>query len=196
MNKEVTGKSYVVAIADSRWKYILYSLICWALVIAGFATIGAKERHWQFWMAEVIMFAFGSGLLYMLLSPKYLFIGRNGAAYDTWMQEKHNELVNQDGIFIYTNVGFIFPGDTEPLEINWSDIQKVIARVEDELSNDDDLVVRIELPNSKFIEFDEEIAGWTKWEEEFRRQFPSVNANWMQEVLISSQKEAVLFAKR
>ncbi len=192
---EIVGKATVIAIADYRWKYIIYAIICWALVIAGFFTFNAKERQWQFWMAEVVMFLFGSGLLYMLFNKKYYFIGRRGAEYDQWMAEKHSDLLREDGFFTYFPNGFVFHMEKENLEINWDDIYKITARIEDELSNDDDVVMRLDYALDKFVEFDEEIPGWTKWELMVREHFPQIQENWISVLLKSNDKETVLYKK-
>lgn len=192
MEEKISG-ARIIAIADKRWKYILYASVCWALVFAGFFMFGQKERSWQFWMAEVVMTLFGSALVYMLLSPRYFFIGRSGEAYDRWMEEKTAALLQQDGRFQYVEDGFVFMADDGPVHIVWNLVSKIKVRLEDELSNDDDIVMRIELSDGHFIEFDEEINGWTKWESVLLQQYPSIRQDWMQEFLNSGLREKELF---
>ena len=190
---ESPEESGTIAIADYRWKYIVYACICWGLVLAGFLTFGAKERHWQFWMAEIVMFLFGSGLLYMLFNPKYHFIGREGKDYEKWMKEKYQFLLNDDGRFGYTDIGFSFKTDEGLIEIPWESITKISARLEDEISNDDDIVLRIEYGDSHFVEFDEEVAGWIKFIQILRQQFPQIPEDWTGQVTLSTFKEMELF---
>jgi hypothetical protein len=192
---ENVAKGHAIAIADSKLKYVFYACVCWALVIAGFFTFGAKERHWQFWMAESVMLSFGFGLLYMLLNKKYHFIGRSGDLYDKWMEEEHQLLLAKDGIFSYTAQGFVFQPTNEAINFGWNSIQSITARVEDELSNDDNIVLRIEDSAGKFIEFDEEVEGWIKWESQCRMHFPSIPDNWIDRLVASNTKETVLYKK-
>ncbi|MBS3914134.1 MAG: hypothetical protein KG003_06515 [Bacteroidetes bacterium] len=183
-----------IAIADYKWKYVIYALVCSGLVLAGFLTFNARERHWQFWLAEVVMCLFASGLFYMLLSPKYRFIGRSGEEFDAYMRHKYDELSNDAGRFQYLEDGFVFRTDEGEIEVFWKDVNSIVAHLEDEVTNDDDICLRLNYSDSNFLEVDEELPGWMKFRSILEQKF-KLHENWTQELLSSGQKEMILFQK-
>lgn len=183
-----------IPIVDYRWKYLLYAIVCWSLVLAGFLAIKAKERAWEFWMAEVVMLCFGTGLFYMLFSGRYVFIGRKGADFDAYMQKKYADLLNDTGDFTYTDDGFVFNGDGKQIEIKYSEINRISGHLEDMVSNDDDLVLRIEYGNNHFFEIDEELRGWLFLRQQLREHF-HYDQSW-QDVLLKSKLKEIEIWKR
>lgn len=184
---------YEVSVADYRWKYILYACVCWGLVLAGFLTFYNSERNWQFWMAEAVMLMFALGLTYMLISPKYIFIGRKGPRFDEYLNNKYNDLVSQDGVFSFVEQGFVFHGEEGDIEIKWEQITRISGHLEDILSNDDDIVIRLEYDEGKhFLEFDEEIGGWLKFRQEMRSHF-NFSPEWQNELIQSGKKEILIW---
>jgi hypothetical protein len=181
-----------IAIADYKWKYLLYAVVCWGLVLAGFLAIGAKERHWQFWMAEVVMVTFALGITYMLLSKKYEFIGRKGPRFDAYLDAKYNDMLTKSGRFLYTEDGFVFHGDGNEIPIQWSEISKISAHLEDVVTNDQDLCLRMEYGENHFLEFDEEIEGWILFKQKLAEKF-QLPGGWEQKLIDSNQKELVLY---
>lgn len=191
---EKSGNRGIIAVADYKWKYIMYASVCWGIVLAGFLTFGAKERNWQFWLAEVVMGLFGSGLLYMLLSPKYYFIGRKGPEYEEWLNHQHNNMLQQAGRFAYTEKGFSFRTENEEIQIAWNDIKTISAHLEDEITNDDDIALKIEFGQDQFIEFDEEVEGWTLFIHTMHKVFPGINEAWQRDLLSSKEGNMVLYS--
>lgn len=193
--EETPDDTRIIAVADYRWKYVIYALICWGVVLAGFLTFGAKERQWQFWMAEVVMGLFGSGLLYMLFNPRYQFIGREGKVYDKWLKDKYQQMLKDDGRFIYYEDGFKFHADEGDIDIPWASITKISARLEDEISNDDKIVLRIEYTGGHFVEFDEEVAGWLKFLQVLPGKFPGISEDWPGQVTLNRFGEMDLYQR-
>lgn len=186
---------YEVAIADYRWKYVLYACVCWGLVLAGFLTFYNAERNWQFWLAELVMSMFAAGITYMLVSPKYSFIGRKGPKFEAYLNQKYNIMVSEDGSFSYNDSGFVFRGDeAQDISIQWNEISRISGHLEDTVSNDEDLVIRLEYGDNHFLEFDEEIAGWLKFRQEMRAKF-GFTAEWQDRLISSGQKEIVIWER-
>lgn len=183
-----------IIVADRKWKYYLYAAVCWGLVLAGFLTINARERHWQFWMAEVVMLTFALGLTYMLLNKKYRFIGRTGPEMDAWLKGKYEKLLEEEGSFSYTNEGFVFHGDGEEISVNWNDITRISGHLEDVVTNDEDLCLRLEYGESHFIEFDEEVPGWLLFRHKMREVF-GFSPDWQDTLLNSGVKEIEIYRK-
>ncbi len=183
-----------IAVADYKWKYILYAAICWGLVLAGFLAFSAKERHWQFWMAEVVMLSLAGGVSYMLLSGKYDFIGRKGQKFDAYLDSKYKDILNEKGRFDYSDDGFIFHAEGKEIEVKWSEIDRVTAHLEDLVSNDEDLCIKIEYDYKHFLEFDEEIPGWLLFKEKLAANI-QLAENWEKRLLAADQKEILLFKK-
>lgn len=182
-----------IIVADKRWKYIAYAVICYSLVFAGFYTFSTGNRSWQFWMAEIVMSAFSIGLTYMLVSGKYRFVDRDSPEYVEFLETQYADFLNETGQFEYFDGGFIFHSDTEKIQIMWSDIERISGHIEDNLTNSDDLCLRIEYKGNHFIEFDEECPGWLLFREKMREQFPSISWEWQNEVLNSNIKEIELY---
>jgi hypothetical protein len=181
-------------ITDYRWKYTLYAIICTALVLAGFLTFGAKERHWQFWMAEVVMAVFASGIIYMLLSPKYRFVGKKGPEFDAWLKEKEQALLQDHGKFTFDPNGFVFHANPKDIAVNWSEITRISCHLEDVVTNDDDLCLRIEYGDNHFLEFDEEVPGWMHFRQELVQAL-NISEDWQSELLNSGAKELIIYSK-
>lgn len=183
-----------IVVADRKWKYILYAAVCWGLVLAGFLTIRAKERHWQFWMAEVVMLAFSLGLTYMLLNKKYKFIGRTGPEMDAYLAGKYEDLLKEQGQFSYTAEGFIFKASDKEIPVLWNEIHRISGHLEDVVSNDEDLCLRIEYGDNHFLEFDEEMPGWLLFRHKMREQF-GFGPEWQEKLLDSGNKEIEIWRR-
>jgi hypothetical protein len=183
-----------IVVADRKWKYVLYSAVCWGLVFAGFLTINAKERHWQFWIAEVVMLAFALGLSYMLLNKKYKFIGRTGPAMDAYLAGKYEDLLTDHGSFTYTSDGFVFKAEDNDIEVLWDEINRISGHLEDVVSNDEDLCLRIEYGENHFLEFDEEMPGWLLFRHKMRERF-GFGPEWQDSLLESGSKEIEIWRK-
>jgi hypothetical protein len=183
---------YRVAIADYKWKYILYALVCWGLVLAGFLAFNARERHWQFWMAEVVMLLFALGLCYMLFSPKYEFIGRKGPRFEAYLNQRYNDFLTDHGKFEYFEDGFVFQSEPDTVPVKWSEIQRVTAHLEDVVTNDEDICLKLEYGENHFLEFDEEIPGWLMFKEQLALHI-GLAADWEARLLASGKKELLLF---
>lgn len=181
-----------IAIADYRWKYIIYAAICWSLVLAGYFGIAASNRNWQFWMAEVVMLLFALGLTYMLLNPRYRFLGRKGPEYDEWLQQKYQSLLGENGMFEYNDAGFVFHAPDAEVNVLWSQITRISAHLEDLVSNDDDICLRIEYADGHFLEIDEEIPGWLRFTNTIQKQF-NCSKDWQTALSATNVREIVLF---
>ncbi|MBL7811503.1 MAG: hypothetical protein JNL57_04715 [Bacteroidetes bacterium] len=182
-------------IAEYRWKYILYAVVCWSLVLAGLLTFSVPSRNWQFWMAETVMTAFAMGLTYMLANRKYRFIGRKGPDFDAYMQERYESMRQDTGSFVYVSDGFEFtPEVGNVIRVEWSRIRRISAHVEDVVTNDDDIAIKLEWTEGHFFEVNEEINGWLRFVEELQKAFPQIPDDWQQQVLRSNARELELFA--
>lgn len=183
-----------IVIAEPRWKYVVYASVCISLILAGFLTFNAKERHWQFWMAEIVISLFALGILYMLFNPRYRFIGRNSAEMTEYLADKYEHLLRDNGKFTYTETGFVFNGDESDVVIEWNEITRISGRIEDVLSNDDDLVLSIEYGNGHFLEFDEEIPGWLLFRHKMRERF-GFSQEWQDKLIDSGKSEIEIYRR-
>lgn len=183
-----------VTIAEQRWKYWIYLLVCLGLVLAGFLTFNARQRHWQFWVAETVMILFTLGLLYMLFNPRYRFVGRTGPKMDAYLAEQYSELLKEEGLFGYTQDGFTFKAESGMIEIQWKDISRISGHLEDVVTNDEDLCLKIEYGDNHFLEFDEEVPGWLLFRKQLQTQF-NFSWEWQEKLLDSGIKEIEIYRR-
>lgn len=175
---------WVRRIAEYRWRYTLYALLCWVLLIFGFVRNGMNTQSFQFWAAQVLFFLMGSWLTYMLLSSGNKFIGREGELFIRELEEESAKLQGEDGVFRFHDKGFSFLADpVAPLFIPWADIRAIHAWVEDQLNNDDLICLRIEYGEDHFLEFEEDTPGYLKFIRTASHSFPLLSGSWQTDIL-------------
>lgn len=175
---------WVRRIAEYRWRYTLYALLCWVLLIFGFIRNGLNSESFQFWFAQSLFLLMGAWLTYMLLSSGNKFIGRKGELFNRELAEESAKLEDEDGVFRFHDKGFSFLADpVAPVFIPWSEISAIYAWVEDQLNNDDLICLRLEYGNGRFLEFEEDTPGYLKFIRTASFYFPGLSGSWQSVIL-------------
>lgn len=180
-------------IVDYKWKYTIYAVLCWCLMLFGFFKLFHGNTSWQFWLAGLIFCGFASILTFMLLSGKFLFVGKKGPLFNEFLHHKYGELMSRNGRFKFYELTVEFDSDHGPLYINWKDINKITAHKDEEIEGDITLSVLIEYGNGHYLEFDELLPGWTPFLQQMEQKLPRIKNNWQNDFLISDEQKMVLF---
>ena len=172
-----------VVITDHRYMFGVYAGICWTVVLAGLMAYKNPARNWQFWTVEILMVCMALYLTYMVLSPRYMFVGKKGPVLFEYLRHRQQELLQEYGQIRYTKKGFHFSQDGKQIKIDWENIRGINASLIDGLAHDDNVTLEFRMDDGGVFQIDEEISGWMMLESKLRQEFPQIPEDWEEDLL-------------
>lgn len=183
-----------IAIAEYRWKYAIYAILCWVIAAIGFFRITEDRLGVQYTIVLFVISALALYLTIALLHRRFIFIGRKGPIYNDFMNFKHSQLLKASGNLLFSKEGLkIASGNNEEF-IAWEQIQNIQLTLEDTLSNDDDVVLTIHYGNKQVFRMDEETPGWLYFTETLPLYLTDIPANWLNDFIRSGNTRYQLWA--
>ncbi|RAI97888.1 hypothetical protein LX64_04938 [Chitinophaga skermanii] len=95
-----------------------------------------------------------------------------------------NQLLQEDGVFSYTEKGFTIKGDGSH---KWADIAALFGCKNDRLQ-DDEISLDLFFKNGKCMSITESTGGWFKFLKALHTHIPGVDPNWDMEIANSHVK--------
>lgn len=180
--------------AESRWRYLLYALVCFLILVFGLMKNGFSAYSWQYWFGQVFLITAMFWIFGLLISSKNRFVGRSTPEFNSELKAELDNADAETGYFKFSEEGFTFaPQSVKFKMVNWNDIIGVYAWIEDQIVVDDVLCIRLNLKNNQFIEFDEIAPGFLTFLTHCHNKLACFPEGWINRLSSMDRRELILF---
>lgn len=113
----------------------------------------------------------------------YKITGKTGDNQNIDLNKNFMEIYNDNGIFTFNDNSFSIQIENSIKEINWSEINSMLAYKVDLYSTD---LICLEIYYSNYLHFkiNEETPGWFLFLENSKKMFPKIMENWEMNIAI------------
>ena len=148
------------------------------------AYLSTRDNFWLGWIGLIFFGAISLLFLIKLVNPKFKWVNDtdiNSKEFADKTKTEFETLYNDNGLFTYTDKGFIVKTESGEKVIEWTEITKLTGFKRNYFTTDCICLI-VEYDNDQRFEITEEHYGWFQFLENSKKAFPTIDKSWEIEI--------------
>lgn len=150
----------------------------------GISYLSIQDKFWLGWVGLVFFGSLSLLFLFKFINPKFKWVNDTNINSKEFLDKTKNDfekLYNENGLFTYTDKGFIVKTESGDKVVEWTQINTLTGYKRDYFATDCICLV-VEYENNQGFEITEEHLGWFQFLKHSKKAFPTIDQSWEIEI--------------